>query len=1032
MSLLIQRPNRQAHTLCDYHCVCSSATEEETTMASKRVLGFPIGIESAALIAVLIALINLSQSIFAEREPERPSSFEPFNVSYDHRALIIDGRRRMLVSAGIHYPRATPEVGIVVVVCHKRLDPCGVWIQLQALQQNIDCVVSEFSYKTASKRDSVRLVWKWILEWIVQEPMWPDLIAKSKEGGADVIQSYAFWNGHEPVRGQYNFEGNYDIVKFVKLVGAKGLYFHFRIGPYVCAEWNFGGFPVWLRDIPGIEFRTDNVPFKKEMQRFVKKMVDLMKQEMLFSWQGGPIILLQIENEYGNIEGSFGQRGKDYVKWAARMAVGLGAGVPWVMCRQTDAPENIIDACNGFYCDGFRPNSYKKPALWTEDWNGWYASWGGTVPHRPVQDNAFAVARFFQHGGSFQNYYMPIRTSGGPFYTTSYDYDAPIDEFGLLRQPKWGHLKDLHAAIKLCEPALVSVNNSPQYKRLGPKQEAHVYNGPEYLNSNQSRNEIACSAFLANIDERNTVSVTFRGRAYTLPPWSVSILPDCENVAFNTAKVSAQISVKSIEPGLSQPSDSVRSEELLLQNRDSSISVDWKTMKEPVGAWSESNFTVHGVLEHLNVTKDTSDYLWYITRVPLFQNCFKFVASLAQLLTFGRWVKVAQPVDLQLGDNELAILSGTVGLQNYGAFLEKDGAGFRGRIKLAGLKSGDIDLSASLWTYQVGLKGEFMNVYAPDQQESVNWVDLSSNSISSTLTWYQLPHSASYFDATDGIDPVALDFGSMGKGQAWVNGHNIGRFWSLVAPKDGCQETCDYRGAYNENKCAKNCGKLTQKWYHVPRSWLKSSDNLLVIFEETGGNPLGISMNLHYTRTICGSVSESDYPPLHRWIRQSFIHGRVSISGTTPEMQLRCDDGHVISDIVFASYGTPLGSCQHFSTGHCHTDSSVSVVSNIKRLVNCLWACHMRMRAAEPMDLHQYRLVWEGTTVLLRSRMRRLDLIRVDTLLKRWLLKQVAHCPQTQASFSYDGTGNRCSTYKLVVLPPLLYCCVCQIDSSSW
>ncbi|KAK9081203.1 hypothetical protein Syun_030566 [Stephania yunnanensis] len=807
---------------------------EETTMESKRVLGFPIGIGAVVLIVVSIALINLSQFIFAER----PLSFEPFNVSYDHRALIIDGRRRMLISAGIHYPRATPE-------------------------------------------------------------MWPDLIAKSKEGGADVIQSYAFWNGHEPVRGQYNFEGNYDIVKFVKLVGAKGLYFHFRIGPYVCAEWNFGGFPVWLRDIPGIEFRTDNAPFKEEMQRFVKKMVDLMKQEMLFSWQGGPIILLQIENEYGNIESSFGQRGKDYVKWAARMAVGLGAGVPWVMCRQTDAPENILfDSCVRF--------------------------------------------KFLGHYFGGTNF---GRTSGGPFYTTSYDYDAPIDEYGLLRQPKWGHLKDLHAAIKLCEPSLVSVDNSPQYKRLGPKQEAHVYNGPEYLNSNQSRNEIACSAFLANIDERNTARVTFRGRAYTLPPWSVSILPDCENVAFNTAKVNAQISVKSIEPGLSRPLDSGRSEELLHQLRDSSISMDWKTVKEPVGAWSESNFTVHGILEHLNVTKDTSDYLWYITRLHVSDEDISFleanedrptvvIDSMRDIVhifingklagsTFGRWVKVVQPVDLQLGDNELAILSGTVGLQNYGAFLEKDGAGFRGGIKLTGLKSGEIDLSASLWTYQVGLQGEFMKIYAPDLQESADWVDLSSNSISSTLTWYK-----TYFDAPDGIVPVALDFESMGKGQAWVNGHNIGRFWSLVAPKNGCQETCDYRGAYNENKCAKNCGKLTQKWYHVPRSWLKSSDNLLVIFEETGGNPLGISVNLHYTRTICGSVSESDYPPLHRWTRQSSIHGRTSISNTTPEMQLRCDDGHVISDIVFASYGTPLGSCQHFSTGQCHADSSLSVVSN--------------------------------------------------------------------------------------------------------
>ncbi|XP_062104711.1 beta-galactosidase 9-like [Humulus lupulus] len=78
------------------------------------------------------------------------------------------------------------------------------------------------------------------------------------------------------------------------------------------------------------------------MQRFVKKIVDLMREEMLFSWQGGPIIMLQIENEYGNIEGKFGQKGKDYVKWAAKMALSLGAGVPWVMCRQTDALDKVV------------------------------------------------------------------------------------------------------------------------------------------------------------------------------------------------------------------------------------------------------------------------------------------------------------------------------------------------------------------------------------------------------------------------------------------------------------------------------------------------------------------------------------------------------------------------------------------------------------------------------------------------------------------------------------------------------------------
>jgi hypothetical protein len=65
------------------------------------------------------------------------------------------------------------------------------------------------------------------------------------------------------------------------------------------------------------------------------------------------------------------------MQWAAQMAIGLDTGIPWVMCRQTDAPEEIIDTCNAFYCDGFKPNSYNKPTIWTEDWDGWYVvfSW---------------------------------------------------------------------------------------------------------------------------------------------------------------------------------------------------------------------------------------------------------------------------------------------------------------------------------------------------------------------------------------------------------------------------------------------------------------------------------------------------------------------------------------------------------------------------------------------------------------------------------------------------------------------------------
>ncbi|XP_024931807.1 beta-galactosidase 9 isoform X2 [Ziziphus jujuba] len=696
------------------------------------------------------------------------------------------------------------------------------------------------------------------------------------------------------------------------------------------------GFPVWLRDIPGIEFRTDNAPFKEEMQRFVKKLVDMMRGEKLFSWQGGPIIMLQIENEYGNIEKSFGQGGKEYVKWAANMALDLGAGVPWVMCKQTDAPDNIIDACNGYYCDGYKPNSFNKPTIWTEDWDGWYTSWGGRLPHRPVEDLAFAVARFFQRGGSFQNYYMYFggtnfgRTSGGPFYITSYDYDAPIDEYGLLSEPKWGHLKDLHASIKLCEPALVAAD-SPQYIKLGPKQEAHVYTS-----------QGSCSAFLANIDEQKTTTVTFKGQKYDLPPWSVSILPDCRNTVFNTAKVGAQTSIKTVE--FDMPLSSNNSlQKVITENNGSYVTKSWMTVKEPVGIWGENNFTAQGILEHLNVTKDVSDYLWYLTRIFVSDDDIAFweehgipaltidstrdvlrvyVNSQLQGSVVGRWVKVFQPVRFHQGYNDLLLLSETVGLQNYGAFMERDGGGFRGQIKLTGFRNGDIDLSKSLWTYQVGLQGEFLKIYSIEENDKAGWNDLTLDADPSIFTWYK-----TYFDAPPGTDPVALDLGSMGKGQAWVNGHHIGRYWTLVAPNNGCQNTCDYRGAYHSDKCTTNCGKPTQTWYHVPRSWLQASNNLLVIFEETGGNPFKISVNLRTAQTICSQVSESHYPPPQKWPKQDSFDGKLSANDLTPEMNLRCRDGYMISSIKFASYGTPQGSCQKFSRGNCHAPNSLPIVS---------------------------------------------------------------------------------------------------------
>ncbi|KAI4963288.1 hypothetical protein ZWY2020_015110 [Hordeum vulgare] len=165
-------------------------------------------------------------------------------------------------------------------------------------------------------------------------------------GRADAIETYVFWNGHEPRRRQYNFEGSYDIVRFFKEVQDAGMYAILRIGPYICGEWNYGGLPAWLRDISGMQFRMHNNPFEQEMETFTTLIVDKLKEAKMFAGQGGPIILSQY------------------------------------------------------------------------------------------------------HGGTNFG-----RTSGGPYITTSYDYDALL--MSNIRQPKYGHLKDLHNVLKSMEKILL-------------------------------------------------------------------------------------------------------------------------------------------------------------------------------------------------------------------------------------------------------------------------------------------------------------------------------------------------------------------------------------------------------------------------------------------------------------------------------------------------------------------------------------------------------------------------------------------------
>ncbi|KAM7263193.1 hypothetical protein ACFE04_000876 [Oxalis oulophora] len=785
------------------------------------------------------------------------SQFVKCSVTYDRKAIVINGQRRILFSGSIHYPRSTPD-------------------------------------------------------------MWEGLIQKAKDGGLDTVETYVFWNVHEPSPGNYNFEGRYDLVRFIKTIQSAGLYAHIRIGPYVCAEWNFGGFPVWLKYVPGISFRTDNEPFKRAMQGFTEKIVGLMKSNNLFEPQGGPIILSQIENEYGAQSKLLGPAGYNYMAWAADMAVKTGTGVPWVMCKEDDAPDPVINTCNGFYCDPFKPNKPYKPTLWTEAWSGWFTEFGGPLHQRPVQDLAFSVARFVQNGGSFVNYYMYHggtnfgRSAGGPFITTSYDYDAPIDEYGLIRQPKYGHLKELHKSLKKCERALVSAD--PTVTSLGERLQAHVYD----------TGSGDCAAFLANYDTDSSARVLFNNMHYNLPPWSISILPDCKNVVFNTAKVGVQTSHMEMLP--------TNTEMFSWESYDEDIS--------SLGAGGSSTFTTNGLLDQMNVTRDASDYLWYITSVDIGSSesslhggelptlivqstghaVHIFINGQLHGSAFGtreyRRITFTGKVNLQTGTNKIALLSVAVGLPNVGGHYESWSTGILGPVALYGLDRGKWDLSSQKWTYQIGLKGEAMNLVSPNTISSAEWVEGSlAVQKQQPLTWHK-----AYFNAPEGDEPLALDMNGMGKGQIWINGESIGRYWTTSAV--GNCTGCKYEGAFRPTKCQVGCGQPTQRRYHVPRSWLKPTQNLLVVFEELGGEPSKISLVKRSVSSVCADVAEY-HPTINNWEIEStrkkeVLHKRKAY--------LHCSAGQSISLIKFASFGTPLGKCGSYKQGRCHSPNSLAIL----------------------------------------------------------------------------------------------------------
>lgn len=279
----------------------------------------------------------------------------------------------------------------------------------------------------------------------VHPDQWQDSIHKARLMGLNTIETYVAWNAHEPRRGEWDASGWNDLGRFLDLIHAEGMDAIVRPGPYICAEWHNGGLPVWLTGAVGA-LRSSAPDFLAEVSAYLRRVYDIVAPRQID--RGGPVVLVQIENEYGAY-------GSDSSYLEALVAVTREAGitVPLTtvdqpvdqMLRDGSLPELHKTGSFGSRSDErlatLRRHQPTGPLMCAEFWDGWFDWWGGVHHTTDVATTAADLDALLAAGASVNIYMFHGGTNFGltngandkgrylPL-VTSYDYDAPLDEAG--------------------------------------------------------------------------------------------------------------------------------------------------------------------------------------------------------------------------------------------------------------------------------------------------------------------------------------------------------------------------------------------------------------------------------------------------------------------------------------------------------------------------------------------------------------------------------------------------------------------------
>ena len=534
----------------------------------------------------------------------------------------------------------------------------------------------------------------------VTSAYWRDRLEKMYAAGLNAVQTYVPWNYHEDQPGIYDFQGERDLPMFIRIAQEVGLLVILRAGPYMCGEWEMGGFPAWLLRDSSIKLRTSDKTYLSYVDKWLGILLPKMKP--LLYENGGPIITVQVENEYGSYPACdaaymthLRDKFRDYLGPNVVLFTTDGASDGFLKCGHTQGLYATVDfGPGGNPMDHFkaqRDYEPKGPLVNSEYYTGWLDHWGGhhsTTSSSTAADSLDAILKvnasvnmyMFEGGTSFG--FMNGANGGGSSYQpqpTSYDYDAPLSEAG-----------------------------DPTEKYFAIRKVISKY--------------------------------------AALP--SIPVPPATHKMAYGKVQMTASAWL-------------LDANGLVVNGSDSDYPLNMEALHQNYG------FVVYTLMQPLQIpSSGTTNYT--LTILTLHDRAVVYVDDVVQgivsRMDLGGHDAVVQITVPSTSKGYLHIVVENQGRINYGGDID-DRKGILGNVTLNGV----ILSGWKSWSYPL------------KDLSSIAFNKLSANSVHTSTAFFraQLP----FFKEGQKANDTYLLLNGWTKGQAFINGHNLGRYWPVKGPQ---------------------------------------------------------------------------------------------------------------------------------------------------------------------------------------------------------------------------------------------------------